>query len=118
MRTILDLNESLVRKAQCLTGLKSRTALIHAGLNALIERESARHFASVGGGEASSRPTTEEVRRDPLAELRGEFDALVAHMQTPEHQAGVEALFAADGRELSEILKAHAKKRKKISPAK
>ena len=32
-----------------------------------------------------------------LAELRGEFAQLVEHMQTLEHAAGVDALFAADG---------------------
>jgi hypothetical protein len=49
-------------------------------------------------------------RRDPLAKIRGDLDALVAHMQTPEQQAGVEALFAADEMELGKIAQAHARR--------
>ena len=51
--------------------------------------------------------------RDPLIRLRGDFDALVAHMQTPEQQAGIEALFAADGKKLGKIAQAHAKRDQK-----
>jgi hypothetical protein len=36
--------------------MEGRTALIHEGLRALIERESARRLARLGGSEARLRP--------------------------------------------------------------
>ena len=51
MRTTLNLDEQLLKEAQRATGMKERTALIHAGLRALIERESARRLARLGGSE-------------------------------------------------------------------
>lgn len=56
MRTTVTLDESLLAEAQRLTGLKERTALIHEGLRALIERESARRLARLGGSEPSLEP--------------------------------------------------------------
>ena len=49
MRTILALDDDLVRTAQEFTGLADKTALIREALKALIERESARRLASLGG---------------------------------------------------------------------
>ena len=49
MRTTLNLNEDLLTRAQELTGLTEKTALIHAGLEALIARESAKRLADLGG---------------------------------------------------------------------
>ena len=51
MRTTLNLDEELVREAQRISGVKGRTAVIHEGLRALIERESARRLARLGGTE-------------------------------------------------------------------
>ena len=51
MRTTINLDDDLIREAQRLTGLKERTALVHAGLRALIERESARRLARLGGSD-------------------------------------------------------------------
>jgi Arc/MetJ family transcription regulator len=51
MRTTLNLDSDLIAEAQRLTGMKERTALIHAGLRSLIERESARRLARLGGTE-------------------------------------------------------------------
>ena len=59
MRTTLNLNDELVKEAQRLSGLKGKTAVIHAGLEALIARESARRLAALGG----SQPDLEPVRR-------------------------------------------------------
>lgn len=63
MRTTIKLDESLVDEARRLTGMAERTALIHAGLRALIARESARRLARLGGTE----PGLDDVprRRDP-----------------------------------------------------
>ena len=56
MRTTINLDESLLAEAQRITGLKERTALIREALKALIERESARRLARLGGSEASLEP--------------------------------------------------------------
>ena len=63
MRTTVNLNKDLVTEAQKVTGIEERTALIHAGLRALIERESARRLARLGGSE----PHLEEPPRRRLA---------------------------------------------------
>jgi Arc/MetJ family transcription regulator len=49
MRTTLALDDDLVRQAQEFTGVAEKTALIREALKALIERESARRLASMGG---------------------------------------------------------------------
>jgi Arc/MetJ family transcription regulator len=51
MRTTLILRDDLVRKAAELTGIAEKTALVHAGLQALIAREAARRLAALGGSE-------------------------------------------------------------------
>ncbi|OGK87390.1 MAG: antitoxin [Candidatus Rokubacteria bacterium GWC2_70_16] len=49
MKTRLNLRDDLLAAAQRLTGIAEKTALLHAGLEALIERESARRLAALGG---------------------------------------------------------------------
>ena len=49
MRTTVALDDELVRMAQEFTGVAEKTALIREALKALIERESARRLASLGG---------------------------------------------------------------------
>jgi Arc/MetJ family transcription regulator len=49
MRTTVALDDELVRKAQEFTGVEEKAALIREALKALIERESARRLASLGG---------------------------------------------------------------------
>ena len=56
MRTTINLDDQLVAQAQRVTGMRERTALIHEGLRALIERESARRLARLGGSEPGLRP--------------------------------------------------------------
>jgi len=56
VRTTINLDDQLLGKAQRITGMKERTALIHAGLRALIERESARRLARLGGSEPQLQP--------------------------------------------------------------
>lgn len=67
MRTTLILDDALVEKARSLTGLKEKTAMVRAGLEALIARESARRLAALGGSEKGLRP----VRRRRAAATRG-----------------------------------------------
>ncbi|MGA9473680.1 MAG: type II toxin-antitoxin system VapB family antitoxin [Terriglobales bacterium] len=49
MRTTIALDDDLVRTAQEFTGVAEKAALIREALKALIERESARRLASLGG---------------------------------------------------------------------
>jgi len=51
MRTTLALDDELVAKAQAFTGLKEKASLVREALKALIERESARRLARLGGSE-------------------------------------------------------------------
>lgn len=51
MRTTLALDDELLAKAQAFTGLTEKTALVREALKALIERESARRLARLGGTE-------------------------------------------------------------------
>ncbi len=56
MRTTLNLDDELLEEARRLTGVTERTALIHAGLRALIERASAERLARLGGSEPELQP--------------------------------------------------------------
>lgn len=51
MRTTLALDDDLLAEAQRLTGTKEKTILVREALTALIERESARRLARLGGTE-------------------------------------------------------------------
>lgn len=51
MRTTIALDDELVAKAQAFTGLKQKSSLVREALKALIERESARRLARLGGSE-------------------------------------------------------------------
>jgi len=56
MRTTLALDDELLAKAQAFTGLEEKTALVREALKALIERESARRLARLGGSEPKLKP--------------------------------------------------------------
>lgn len=49
MRTTINIDDELLDKAIRLTGPMDRTAIVSEGLKALIERESARRLARLGG---------------------------------------------------------------------
>jgi Arc/MetJ family transcription regulator len=51
MRTTIVLDDELLAKAQALTSLKEKSSLVREALKALIERESAKRLASLGGSE-------------------------------------------------------------------
>lgn len=51
MRTTLALDDELLSKAQALTGVTEKSALVKEALRALIQRESARRLALLGGAE-------------------------------------------------------------------
>ena len=51
MRTTLNIDDQMLKKAATLTGVKEKTSLIHLGLEALIARESSKRLAMLGGTE-------------------------------------------------------------------
>lgn len=51
MRTTLALDDELLEKAQSFTGPMEKTALVREALKALIQRESAKRLALLGGSE-------------------------------------------------------------------
>jgi Arc/MetJ family transcription regulator len=56
MRTTLNIDDQLLAEARDMTGLAEKTALIREALKALIERESARRLARLGGSEPQLQP--------------------------------------------------------------
>lgn len=62
MRTTLNLDHALMEEAGAYTGLTEKTALIHEGLRALIQREAGRRLAALGG---SDRKALAAPRRKP-----------------------------------------------------
>lgn len=56
VRTTINIDDQLLEEARRITGLEGRTALVHEGLRALIERESARRLARLGGSEPGLQP--------------------------------------------------------------
>jgi len=51
MRTTINIDADLLREAGRLTGIDEKTALVRMGLKALVEKESARRLAELGGTE-------------------------------------------------------------------
>ncbi|HDM77041.1 MAG TPA: type II toxin-antitoxin system VapB family antitoxin [Deltaproteobacteria bacterium] len=56
MRTTLNIDDELLEKASRLTGVKKKTTLVKLGLEALIERESSKRLARLGGSEKDLKP--------------------------------------------------------------
>ena len=59
MRTTVNIDDELLARATRLVGPMDRTAMLSEGLKALIERESARRLARLGG----SQPKLQAVPR-------------------------------------------------------
>lgn len=57
MRTTINLDDDLMAEAERLTGEDEKTSLVREGLRALIERESARRLAALGGAMPDLEPT-------------------------------------------------------------
>ena len=53
MRTTLIIDDELLDHARKVSGLSGKTEVLHAGLQALIARESARRLAALGGSARS-----------------------------------------------------------------
>lgn len=55
MRTTLNIDDALLEEAARLSGIGEKTAVVRAGLEALIARESAKRLAAMGGSEPRIR---------------------------------------------------------------
>lgn len=51
MRTTLNIDDALLAKATELIGINEKSVVLREGLKALIERESAKRLALLGGSE-------------------------------------------------------------------
>ena len=56
MRTTINLDDELLAQAQLMSGLTERTQLLREALLALVQRESARRLARLGGTQAQLQP--------------------------------------------------------------
>ncbi|MFB3880667.1 MAG: type II toxin-antitoxin system VapB family antitoxin [Armatimonadota bacterium] len=56
MRTTLNIDDELLRRAAGLTRVEEKTSLVRMGLEALIARESARRLAELGGTAPKLKP--------------------------------------------------------------
>jgi Arc/MetJ family transcription regulator len=55
MRTTLNIDDGILKKATQLTGVREKTALVRMGLEALVARKSAQRLAALGGTEKHAR---------------------------------------------------------------
>ncbi len=67
MRTTLNIDETLLAQARLLTDIESKSKLVREALRALLERESARRLAKLGG----SQPELLDIPRRRLADDPG-----------------------------------------------
>ncbi len=67
MRTTLNIDETLLAQARLLTNIESKSKLVREALAALVERESARRLARLGG----SQPGLSDIPRRRLADDSG-----------------------------------------------
>ena len=56
MRTTLNIDDEILKKASQLTGIKEKTALVRLGLETLIAHESRKRLAKLGGTETELMP--------------------------------------------------------------
>ena len=67
MRTTLNIDDALLGRATKLSGLREKTAVVRAGLEALVARESARRLAALGGSDKAVRLVPRRrPRRKPM----------------------------------------------------
>jgi Bacterial antitoxin of type II TA system, VapB len=67
MRLTLEIDVELVARAKFLTGHDDIAALVHEALTVLIERESARRLALLGGTEPKLRRPPRRRPKPPFA---------------------------------------------------
>jgi Arc/MetJ family transcription regulator len=66
MRTTINIDDELLAKATKLAGPMDRTAIVSEGLKALIERESARRLARLGGTQSKLKAAPRRRQQSPV----------------------------------------------------
>jgi Arc/MetJ family transcription regulator len=66
MRTTINIDDDLLAQAAKLTGPMDRSTMVREGLKALIERESARRLARLGGTQPALKAPARR-RQKPTA---------------------------------------------------
>ena len=66
MRTTINIDDELLAKAAKLAGPMDRTAMVSEGLKALIERESARRLARLGGTQRTLKAAPRRRPGSPI----------------------------------------------------
>jgi Arc/MetJ family transcription regulator len=56
MRTTINIDDGILKRASELTGVKEKTSLVRMGLESLISLESAKRLARLGGTEKDLLP--------------------------------------------------------------
>jgi len=56
MRTTININDEILKRAAELTGIKEKTQLVRLGLEALISLESSKRLAKLAGTEKALKP--------------------------------------------------------------
>lgn len=63
MRTTLNLDDRLMEEAAAYTGLKEKTALLHEGLRALVQRGATARLIALGGSDPKAVAAPRRKRR-------------------------------------------------------
>jgi len=66
MRTTINIDDELLAKAAKLAGPMDRTTMVREGLKALIERESARRLARLGGTQPTLKAAPRRRQDSPV----------------------------------------------------
>ena len=56
MRTTININDEILKRAAELTGIKEKTQLVRLGLEALVSLESSKRLAKLAGTEKALKP--------------------------------------------------------------
>ena len=64
MRTTLNIEDELIKKASRLVGIEKKTSLVRLGLEALISLESGKRLAKLGGSEKKLRTVPRRHLKD------------------------------------------------------
>jgi len=55
MRTTIIIKDEVLERAAALAGIKEKTALVHAALEALIEKKARERLAALGGSDPKAK---------------------------------------------------------------
>jgi len=86
MRTTLFLDDAILAEAIRQTGVKEKTAVVHLGLEALIQRESARRLAALGGSMPRLDVPTRPAQRKEKMRILADTSIWINHFRRSDSQ--------------------------------